>query len=88
MADKDYYDILHIDSNATPDEVTAAYHNLVAHNKTNADVELAYQTLSDPAKRAEYDEHYIGPFNPSDSYLVEDLDTITAEKKYIHILSR
>lgn len=81
MTDKDYYDILDIDSDATSEEVSAAYRNLVVANKNTPDVELAYQVLSDPAKRREYDEHYIGPFDPSDSYLVEDLETITAEKK-------
>jgi uncharacterized membrane protein YbhN (UPF0104 family) len=88
MTDKDYYDILGIDSDATTDDITNAYRTLIANNKGNSYVEEAYQTLSDPEKRSQYNETYIGPFDPSDSYLVEDLETITAEKKPKTLKSR
>jgi uncharacterized membrane protein YbhN (UPF0104 family) len=78
MTDKDYYGILGIDSSATPDDIAQAYRNNTA---ITPDVEEAYQTLNNPEKRRQYDESYIGDFDPSDSYLVEDLETITAEKK-------
>lgn len=78
MTDKDYYGILGIPSSATQDEITQAYQHILTRN---TDVEEAYQILNDPEKRRQYDENYIGPFNPSDSYLVEDLETITSEKK-------
>ncbi|MEO6524483.1 MAG: flippase-like domain-containing protein [Mucilaginibacter sp.] len=78
MMDKDYYGILGIDSSATTDDIAQAYRNITA---ITPDVEEAYQTLNDPEKRRLYDEDYIGDFDPSDSYLVEDLETITAEKK-------
>ncbi|EHQ28385.1 lysylphosphatidylglycerol synthase transmembrane domain-containing protein [Mucilaginibacter paludis] len=78
MAEKDYYDILGINSDATSEDVNEAYRKI---NKPNPDAEEAYQILSDTDKRRMYDETYIGPFDPSDSYLVEDLETITAEKK-------
>lgn len=88
MTDKDHYDILSINSDATSEEIVASYRTLTAANNNNPDIEAAYQTLSDPEKRREYDEHYIGPFNPSDSYLVEDLETITSEKKPKTLKSR
>ncbi|RKR85557.1 hypothetical protein BDD43_5828 [Mucilaginibacter gracilis] len=80
MTNKDYYHILGVNGDATPDDITQAYHAAIAANN-NPDAGEAYQTLIDPEKRREYDENYIGPFDPSDSYLVEDLETITAEKK-------
>jgi len=78
MTDKDYYGILGIPSSSTHEEITEAYRNITA---PTADAEEAYQTLTDSEKRRQYDESYIGDFDPSDSYLVEDLETITAEKK-------
>jgi uncharacterized membrane protein YbhN (UPF0104 family) len=81
MTDKDYYGILGIESSASESEITEAYRKLTAIDTANADVEEAYLTLSDPEKRRAYDDNYIGDFDPSDSYLVEDLETITSEKK-------
>jgi len=81
MANKDYYEILGLNSNATFEEVDSAFISLTIGKAYDADANEAYQTLSDPEKRRVYDENYIGPFNPSDSYLVEDLETITSEKK-------
>jgi uncharacterized membrane protein YbhN (UPF0104 family) len=76
MAEKDYYGILGVQSTATLADINEAYRNKTG--QPNA--EEAYQTLSDPIKRSVYDKNYIGPFDPSETYLVEDLDTITAEK--------
>lgn len=62
---KDYYDILGVGKNATADEIRKAFHRL-AHqhhpDKAGGDSERfkeineAYQTLSDPRKRAQYDQ--------------------------------
>ncbi len=83
MVDKDYYAILGITSNATPSDISEAYDKIKAAtvSNNNPEVELAYQTLSDKQKRKIYDEQIPGSFDPSDSYLVEDLDTITATNK-------
>ncbi len=77
MADKDHYNILGINRNATTEQINEAYSTI----KHSTEVDHAYQILSDTEKRKQYDEEYIGPFDPSDSYIVEDLDTITATKK-------
>ncbi len=67
MATKDYYETLGIDRNATPEEIKKAYHRLAVqyHPDKNPgdkeaeekfkDVSEAYQVLSDPQKRAQYD---------------------------------
>jgi uncharacterized membrane protein YbhN (UPF0104 family) len=78
MTNKDYYDILGVDSSATLNDINEAYRKI---DTNNPDAEEAYQTLSNTEKRRGYDESYIGPFDPSDLYVVEDLPTITAEKK-------
>ena len=78
MANKDYYEILGLDSTATAADIDQAYHQI---NTPTPEVEQAYQTLSDLEKRAQYDRKLIGGFDPSDSYVMEDLQTITAENQ-------
>lgn len=67
MPTKDYYDTLGIGRDATGDEVKQAYRSLarkhhpdVAHDKSEAEhrfkeINEAYEVLSDPNKRAQYD---------------------------------
>ena len=67
MPTKDYYETLGIGRDATGDEVKRAYRSLarkhhpdVAHDKTEAEhrfkeINEAYEVLSDPNKRAQYD---------------------------------
>ncbi len=70
MAEKrDYYEVLGVDKNATPEELKKAYHKLARKyhpdlNKDNPDAaekfkeaNEAYQVLSDPQKRAAYDQY-------------------------------
>jgi molecular chaperone DnaJ len=70
MAEKrDYYEVLGVDKNATPDELKKAYHKLARKyhpdlNKDNPEAaekfkeaNEAYQVLSDPQKRAAYDQY-------------------------------
>jgi hypothetical protein len=67
MANKNYYRILQIDPSADPEVVIAAYKRLSLkyHPDTNRspdanirmqEINEAYRVLSDPAKRAHYDE--------------------------------
>lgn len=67
MANKNYYRVLQIDPSADPEVISAAYKRLSLkyHPDTNRSVDAnqrmqeineAYRVLSDPAKRAHYDE--------------------------------
>jgi len=59
----DYYNILGVDRNASPDDIKRAYRKLASQNhpdkggdtKKFQDIQAAYETLSDPDKRAQYD---------------------------------
>lgn len=68
MTKKDYYEILGVKKEATPEEIKKAYRNLALkyhpdRNSSDGDTENkfkeineAYQVLSDPEKRARYDQ--------------------------------
>lgn len=68
MQKKDYYEILGIEKDASPDEIKKAYRKLALkyhpdRNSSNKEAEKkfkeineAYQALSDPEKRARYDQ--------------------------------
>ncbi len=65
--EKDYYEILEVDKNATVEEIKSAYRKLAKkyhpdlnkndRNAKNKFIELqkAYETLKDPKKRKQYD---------------------------------
>ena len=80
VANKNYYDILGVDKNATPDDIKSAYRSLAKKyhpdlNKTAEaaekfkEINEAYEVLSDPAKKSNYDNYGSadGP-NPNDFF--------------------
>ena len=67
MEDQDYYRILQVDPDATPDQIKAAFRRLalIYHPDLAKDpqapeqmkrLNVAYEVLRDPSKRAEYDQ--------------------------------
>lgn len=75
MASKDYYSVLGVDKNASEDEIKSAYRRLAKKyhpdlNKTEEaankfkDINEAYEVLSDPKKRANYDQFGSADGNP------------------------
>ena len=75
MANKDYYGVLGVDKNAGEDEIKSAYRRLAKKyhpdiNKTEEaaekfkDINEAYECLSDPKKRSNYDQFGSAEGNP------------------------
>lgn len=75
MANKDYYETLGVDKNASEDEIKSAYRRLAKKyhpdiNKTDEaaekfkDINEAYECLSDPKKRSNYDQFGSAEGNP------------------------
>lgn len=76
----DYYQILGVDKNASQDDIKKAYRKLASKHHPDKggdhakfqEIQAAYSTLSDPQKRAEYDNpqpqfsHHFGGFGGMD----------------------
>lgn len=87
------YEVLELPSNATPDEIRAAFRRLAAkhhpdRNQSSAsaqarftEINTAYQILSDPQKRAAYDRFGSAAFRPGGNAGFEaiGLDTVVAD---------
>ncbi|KAJ9126506.1 hypothetical protein QFC24_001533 [Naganishia onofrii] len=77
----DYYTLLSIDEEATDDEIKLKHHpdknpdNVEASTKLFADIQQAYEVLSDPNERAFYDRHRNEPVAQSDSDLFNHVRT-------------
>lgn len=78
MAEKNYYQILGVDQNASEEDIKKAYRQLARkyHPDVNPgnkeaeekfkDINEAFSVLSDPKKRAQYDQYGQSAFNPDD----------------------
>src|SRR6266516_3306513 len=107
MEFKDYYKILQLDPSAEPEVIVAAYKRLALkyHPDTNKELEsnlkmqeinAAYQILSDPVKRAEYDllrghdkssfRDVVSPSKRDDLSLVYQSDFSVASQEWIEIV--
>lgn len=82
----DYYAELHVERSATPAQITSAYRRLamIHHPDKNPDnqeeattifqrIQLAYETLCDPVKRARYDNTPPGEWSPTSGQEEDDL---------------
>ena len=79
MEDFDFYKVLGLDKNATQEQIKSAYRKLAIKyhpdknpGDKNAEemfkkISVAYDTLSDPKKRADYDNGIKSPFGSKSS---------------------
>ncbi len=79
MAKRDYYEILGVSKNATAEELKKAYRNLARKHHPDVDksagaetkfkeINEAYQVLSDPQKKAAYDQFGHSAFAPGGGF--------------------
>ena len=84
MEKKDYYETLGVKRDASPDDLKKAFRHLARKyhpdlNKGSKEAEEkfkeineAYQVLSDPQKKAEYDQVGHAAFKPGDTARLQD----------------
>jgi len=65
MATGDYYEILGVKRDASPDDLKKAFRHLA--RKYHPDLNKAYQVLGDPQKKAQYDQVGHAEFKPGDA---------------------